>query len=291
MSFFPQAVASNGAFESYAPTHMYGAHEHFGGASSLFLRGLSPLLLQLESVAPFAAELKPLNFTGPPSLGGPAGVQRYVTFNPTIVPAPRRLCPRCAFVASLRVEPLHQCDGSTPLLKRKEKRVAANAWFHGTAIVALDAQLRLLGWTWLINDPFMQVARTGEETRRWFVPMGASGGFAPPWTKQAYDARLINVAGTIFCTYICKGCDFSISQLAISATPTPGGGLEQMRVWAVRRRVYKDTWLQGRNQALFAVPVALPSSTRVLPALRDRAANGWRLLISSWVGGAVGTRT
>ena len=53
-----------------------------------------------------------------------SGHQNYATFNPSIVPAPRGLCQRCAYVASLRVDSLHQCNNLTPLLKRPTKPVA-----------------------------------------------------------------------------------------------------------------------------------------------------------------------
>ena len=107
---------------------------------------------------PALIDLKLPMIAGPAELGAPASARRMGTFNPSIVRAPHRLCPRCAWVAALRVDPLHQCDRSSPLYHSDlTKPSAATAWFKGTAIVVLDADWRVLGThTWLINSPLQQ---------------------------------------------------------------------------------------------------------------------------------------
>ena len=104
-------------------------------------------------------DLKLPIIAGPEELGAPAQARHMGTFNPSLVQAPHGLCPRCAWVATLRVDPLHQCDRSSPLYHSDlSKPSAAIAWFKGTAVVVLDADWRVLGThTWLINSPLQQV--------------------------------------------------------------------------------------------------------------------------------------
>ena len=174
-------------------------------------------------------------------------------FNPSLAKAPAKLCPRCAYVAALRIDPLHQCHEASPLLKPDPgmpKNIAANAFFKGTAIAVLDQDLRVLGWTWLLNAPQHQVS--GQEApSRWFVPMGVADRFPPPWAKAVYDVRVVSIAERLFVSYVCRKCAFSVAQLQLTATPTPDGGLTSLRAWQNRRYSSTATWAQGRNQALF----------------------------------------
>ena len=90
--------------------------------SAAFLHGQRPSVLELDRPLTLTADLG--RIVGPPSLGEAAEPRRYGAFNPSIVAiddwslredgdASQRwtgLCPRCAYVATLRVDALHQCD-------------------------------------------------------------------------------------------------------------------------------------------------------------------------------------
>ena len=83
---------------------LYGAPAAFTSGAG-FLHGATPEVLRLSS-----QELR-LPFTelrGPPSLGGASGARAAKFFNPSIVRSPPGLCERCAWVASIRVDTLHQ---------------------------------------------------------------------------------------------------------------------------------------------------------------------------------------
>lgn len=114
-------------------------------------------VLQMD-IGPINLDLGLPQIAGPALLGPPASARRVAAFNPSIVPAPYGLCPRCAWVVSLRVDPLHQCDRTSPLYQPElTKASAANAWFKGTAIVVLDDKWEPIGeHTWLINSPLQQ---------------------------------------------------------------------------------------------------------------------------------------
>lgn len=177
-------------------------------------------------------------------------------FNPSLVQAPPSLCSRCAYVVALRVDPLHQCHVESPLLKPDvgmPKNTAANAWFKGTAIAVLDRNLHVIRWTWLLNAPQHQVTNA-REASRWFVPVGVSDRFLPPWAKSVFDVRLANVAGRLFVSYVCRRCAFSVAQLQLTGKQTADGGLTGMRAWQSRRYTSSAPWAQGRNQALFVAP-------------------------------------
>ena len=129
----------------YAPERMYGAETAFA-RNGTFLRGMRPAVLA-------ASELRVLQFDvgsfhGPIDLLGEPAQQRPVKLlNPSLVAAPEGLCERCAFVAAVRADTLHQCDTSSPLWHlRQGQRLAAAAYFKNTALVVLDSKLRVLGW-------------------------------------------------------------------------------------------------------------------------------------------------
>ena len=219
----------------------------------------------------------PLLVAGPPELGPPAKERQLRLFNPSIVPSPSGLCPRCSFLVALRADALHQCDASSPLQRREPGMpavVATNAWFKGTVLAVLDSQLRLLGWTWLLVDPEKQASPfaegkhngggAGADANRsgWWAPPGAADGFAPPWSAHAIDTRLLNFGGErILATFVrsCHAhqpCHFGVSQLHITAEPTADGGLQAVRAWAHPTVSSSEPWAQGRNQALFASAAA-----------------------------------
>ena len=234
---------------------MYGAGAAFAAANvSTYLRRQRPQVLPLEQGGPVLLDLDLGPISGPPNLGPPARAREMGIFNPSLAPAPAGLCPRCAYVAALRVDPLHQCHDASPLLKpdadTPKGATAANAWFKGTAIAILDSKLQPLGWTWLINAPQHQVS-SNLNPSRWFVPVGSADRFLPPWAKAVYDVRVVAMGDQLFVSYVCRRCDFSIAQLQLTAVPAADGGLRELRAWQSGRYSSGERWAQGRNQALF----------------------------------------
>ena len=167
---------------SYAPGWLYHAPAAWAHEpDSTFVRGIRPQILDLE-LSPITLPLPPIG--GPPSLGAPALPRVFNTFNPAIAAAPPDLCPRCAYVVALRVDPLHQCNLSSPLMSPfNGKIVATGAWFKGTALAVYDVDLVMLGWTWLLPRPEDQVS-IAHNRSRWYVPPGVHDDFTPPWTSE-----------------------------------------------------------------------------------------------------------
>lgn len=128
--------------------------------------------------------------------------------------------------------------------------VSPNSWFKGTVVAVLDAELRVLGWTWLVNAPQHQVSRL-PSANKWQVPVGSADGFPPPWAKTVYDVRLIDVAGHLFVTYVCNKCAFSVAKLQLTGEAKADGGVYRLRAWQSHRFTTPAPWAQGRNQALF----------------------------------------
>ena len=161
-----------------------------------FLRGELPQVIVPEQSFSLTLPLRPI--AGPKSLGAPAQPRIFNVFNPAIAPAPKWLCPRCKYVVAVRVDPLHQCNASSPLMPtpqqpgRRAKPIATGAWFKGTAIVVLDKSLATVAWTWLLARPEDQLSLLHNQSR-WYVRPGVSDDFLPPWGKPAYDARLLNL--------------------------------------------------------------------------------------------------
>lgn len=277
----------------YSAARMLGAADAFASnRRGMYLRGMQPHVVKLSGLRTLSLNLGKIS--GPPRLGQPAWPRHMRAFNPSIAPAPDGLCQRCAYVVALRVDALHQCDRTSPLLHREKGmplHTATGAFFKGTALAVLDASLsEVLGWTWFIGRPVEQLAPAKDAVplpanasssdirtaNRWQVPLGAADGFAPPWSKPLYDARLFSLrvaagdgcpppvpgqpgCGTrrLLITYNCKACHFSVSHLQLTAQPTADGGLRSLRAWAEHRLVpakQQAPWLQGRNQALFSVP-------------------------------------
>ena len=218
-------------------------------------------------------------------------------FNPSIVPAPDGLCPRCAYVASLRVDPLHQCSRQSPLFKTPrgltKRPMSATAWFRNTAIVILDARLEIIGWTWLIAVPHAQI-NPAWEYKNWTIGFGKSDGFKPPWTGQIFDVRLFNMHGRIFGTVVCAKCSFALMLITMTGDVTSDGGVTHLRAWrqTEQRFISSKPWAQGRNQALFAATATEPSS-RVAWSVRGEPACGGMptcatMYLQPWIG-VVGT--
>lgn len=216
-----------------------------------WMRGLPPRILQLDLV-PLSLQL-PL-ISGPKNLGRPAWPRVFNTFNPSIVHAPRGLCPRCAYVVAIRVDSLHQCNASSPLLHRTEKG-EGGTWYKGTALAVLDSSLALVGWTWFLARPENMV---GIWDTRWTVKPGVADSYPPPWSGSIFDTRLLNLDGShIFASSLCASCDFAIAKVELTGTVTPDGGITHLRAWSSRHDRALQKWTQGRNQAMFAAPSVL----------------------------------
>lgn len=248
----------------YEAIKMYGAKAAFASNSSRFLRRAAPIVLATASITPISIDFG--NISGPLALGAPAQIRSFGSFNPSLVAAPAGLCPRCAYVASLRVEALHQCDFSSPLFRRipgmpGRRSVASNAFYRGTAIAVLDEDLRVLGYTWLITSH--NQVHDQRAARRWTVATGAADAFPPSWGHAVFDVRLINVDGRIFATYVCHGCNFGLLLLHITAEATADGGLRSLRAWRSQRFVSNVEWARGRNQAVFSARRSPTSPTEI----------------------------
>ena len=241
---------------------MYGAKAAFASSSKPFVRRVTPVVLAAAVTTPISIAFG--NISGPLSLGAPAQVSSFGSYNPSLVAAPVGLCPRCAYVASLRVEALHQCDRSSPLFRAVtslRRSVPANAFYRGTAIAVLDEGLQVLGYTWLITSH--NQINDQRAHRRWTVATGATDAFAPSWGHAVYDVRLINVDGRIFSTYVCHGCNFGLLLLHITAEATTDGGLRMLRAWRSQRFVSNAKWARGRNQAVFSARRTPASPTEI----------------------------
>ena len=267
----------------YVRELMYGAASAFNLSHTGFVRRQPPSILAAANGAQHRRLMLDIgDFSGPPEMGEPARARPIKLFNPSIAAAPIGLCPRCAFVAAVRADALHQCDASSPLFRKQQERIGTAAYFKSTALVVLDTRLRLVGWTWFLSQPVRQVA-TWQPHTRMFVPAGVSDGFAPPWAQQVYDTRLLNLDGRhIFATYNCVACKFSLSLVHLTREVTADGGLRSLRAWtSYRHQAPREDWLQGRNQALFGVPKRQRRPTSSMPSAGEALARGK-------VGGAAG---
>jgi hypothetical protein len=249
----------------YAANRMYGADDTFRSPCFSFLRGIAPTVLQLEGSA---------HRTGGNLLGADLGVapQPVISskeggmwpvrfFNPSIVAAPPGLCPRCAFVLTLRADCTHQCDQSSLYSTRgRGEKIGRTRLFRGTAVVVLDSAMRRLGWTWMINAPRNQVANRklaakAAADRKSFAVPGDADGFNPVYVSPVFDVRLFSYRGHLFATAVVPvGFDepLCVIHVQVTATPTADGGLTQLRVWASRRISSQTPWALGRNQAFFS---------------------------------------
>ena len=269
----------------YDADRMLGADTTFHSPCFRFLRGIEPSILRLEGSAhPTGANVLGADMGVPPQgvikshLTPNGGLFPVRFFNPSIVRAPPGLCPRCAYVVSLRADCTHQCDsGSLYSVRSRGERSPAGKTrlFRGTAIVVFDSALRRLGWTWLINAPRNQVAPRrnypahlrSNKTLRYMAQPGDSDDFPPVYTSPVFDVRLLYYRGNLFATAVVpvgKNEPFCLVHLQVTATPTDDGGLTRLRVWASRRISATTPWALGRNQALFS------------------SADGRELLIQPW---------
>ena len=243
------AEATNAPYRNYSRNRMYNFHGLDLGKHR-WITGVHPEVLQPDRRVVLDIEFG--NISGPMQNRPMSLPRRMNSFNPSIAAAPAGLCPRCKYVAAVRVEPLHQCDRTSPLYQDHNRRpVAANAYFRGTSLVVLDDELRLLGHTWLISAPKHHID-DAEVDSRWTVPYNAADNFAPPWLVRLLDVRLFNVEGRLFATYACKAC-IGIMLIHVHGVATPDGGVHELRAFRQTDHAFsgKDKWARGRNQAFF----------------------------------------
>ena len=262
----------------YAGDHMLDAQRAFSDWHDR-VRGLRPqviLPVWQRTLALPAASLETATASMFPYGSEPA----VAHFNPSaLVPAPHGLCEACEHVVAVRVDPWHQCSSRTSPYRQKQRQPIN---WRGTAIAVLDAELAVLGWTWLLDRPNAQVADVGDDrvSAQLRVARGAHGAFPPPlhpgrssdadvkrFSFHAYDTRLFTAGGQILATLTCQACSkkviFGHVQIAIAGTHRdPAVGL---RAWLTRKFVSKTAWAAGRNQAVFT------------------AADG-RLMLQPWLG-------
>ena len=186
---------------SFESARLYGAREAFTTARG-FLLDERPRVLALSSMQ--ALEVPGLVSIGPPEAlplrpfqpDQKRSPEPAKAFNPSIALAPHGLCPRCKYAMTLRVDTLHQCDSESSPYNGGPARLANGNWFQGTVVGILDAELRLLGWTWLLNAPAYQIASADQNAsmarRAGCLLAGASDGFRMSWAKQTFDARLLH---------------------------------------------------------------------------------------------------
>ena len=186
---------------SFESARLYGAREAFATARG-FLLDERPRVLALSSMQ--APEVPGLVSIGPPEAlplrpnqpDQKRSPEPARAFNPSIALAPHGLCPRCKYAMTLRVDTLHQCDSESSPYNGGPARLANGNWFQGTVVGILDAELRLLGWTWLLNAPAYQIASADQNAsmarRAGCLLAGASDGFRMSWAKQTFDARLLH---------------------------------------------------------------------------------------------------
>ena len=186
---------------SFESARLYGAREAFATARG-FLLDERPRVLALSSLQ--APEVPGLVSIGPPEAlplrpnqpDQKRSPEPARAFNPSIALAPHGLCPRCKYAMTLRVDTLHQCDSESSPYNGGPARLANGNWFQGTVVGILDAELRLLGWTWLLNAPAYQIASADQNAstarRAGCLLAGASDGFRMSWAKQTFDARLLH---------------------------------------------------------------------------------------------------
>lgn len=243
------AESTNAPHVNYSRNRMYKFHDLDPGQHR-WITGAHPEVLQPDRRVVLGIDFG--NISGPLQNRPMSLPRRMNSFNPSIAAAPAGLCPRCKYVAAVRVEPLHQCDRTSPLyLDQHRRTVAATAYFRGTALVVLDDDLRLLGHTWLISAPKHHIDNA-EVLTRWTVPYDAADNFAPPWLVRLLDVRLFNIEGRLFATYACKAC-IGIMLIHVHGVATPDGGVRQLRAFRQTDHAFSgtDKWARGRNQAFF----------------------------------------
>lgn len=162
-------------------------------------------------------------------------------FNPSIVAAPSGLCARCRYVVAVRASTRHQCDADGELSRRRRRRD-----FAATAILVLDASLRRVASTWLLNAVDVQLR--------------PSDGAFEPSRNRVHDVRLHKHDGQLLMTSHCHKCRFRISLLHLRLTEEPTGA--RLHAWSSIRdhAIFGSAWLQGRNQALISAAAAAGGS-------------------------------
>ena len=221
-----------------------------------WLRGMRPLVLQLEQLRPL--ELPIGSMQGPRPAGRGHRAARYEPrgYNPSIALAPVGLCALCRYVAAVRIAATHQCD---------EAGATTNG-FRGTALAVLDPELHLVAWAWWYNGAERQLhgggaASQGLSWRPAAEPSERNHSSWPlPWPEALYDVRLLLYEGRLLATHQCRACKtFSVYLVNLRGQTNRAGGLDWLRAWSRPKNTL--TWssalhpgwalLAGANQALF----------------------------------------
>ena len=129
--FWPPGRSSAPGYFVYDNSRLYGFSKS-GWPPAAYLRKQTPRLLPISNeVRTLSLDLG--NHTGPESVQ--EGFLKESSslpaklFNPSIVAAPPNLCPRCAFVAAVRADVLHQCDRLSPIFRKWPNRMSVTAFF------------------------------------------------------------------------------------------------------------------------------------------------------------------
>ena len=155
----------------YDSAWMYHAADTWASSSDglKFLRGAQPTILSLPTIDLSLPSLP--RIAGPPSLGPPASAKLLNTFNPAIARAPRKLCPRCAYVVAMRVDGLHQ----------------VNALCRPCGVAVAAHTLRLLRAP-CSRPPCMLVCALGVHVHA-VQPQQPTDAFGSTWSLQAHRNR------------------------------------------------------------------------------------------------------
>lgn len=271
--------ATTAAFR-YSSERMYGAAGAFASPCLHWLRGIAPTILPLEGSAHAAgrnlfghdlgvAPQGSLNDQVVQMRGGERSILPSAWpvrfFNPSVVEAPPHLCPRCAYLMTLRADCHHQCDETSPYATDFKALSGAKPLFRGTVLLVLDAALRRLGWTWLLAAPRSQIAPhalphlaglSRNDSLRFMARPGEADGFAPVHSYPVYDVRLMWYRRRLLATAVVPSGEgrpstLSLVHVQVTAKATADGGLNELRAWSSRRVVSTVPWILGRNQALF----------------------------------------
>jgi len=153
---------------------------------------------------------------------------------------------------------VHACDASSPIVFGVNRKRGNQYRFRGTVLALLDSSFGVVAWTWLLNSPLSQVSERTNRTRSVSTVLpGVADGFAPPWSKPIFDARLFNFDGRLFATTkVPRDSQMTVSTVQLTATRRVDGGVERLRAWINQRYSFTTTWARGRNQALFVGRVA-----------------------------------
>ena len=111
------------------------------------------------------------------------------------------------------------------------------------------------------------------------------------------DCDLGEYMAQVISRVIPRRCDFSVSQLHVTARPAADGGISGLRAWVIARHIHRQQWLRGRNQALFVVHRTPDETTAAITGsgggdgrsigrakTRGPVGDTWQVMVSPWLG-------